>query len=80
LIFPCKALAISFAKNGHSVEWVAPGRPTNLDWQESRGTIDSEIAELIGHGFVEISIANGPDAIAKVTQAEERIQIGVKWV
>jgi hypothetical protein len=25
---------------------------------------DSEIAELIGHGFVEISTANGHDAIA----------------
>jgi len=51
-----------------------------LDWQKSRGTTDSEIAELIGHGFVEISIANGHDAIAKVTQAEARIQIGVLWV
>ena len=52
----------------------------NLDWQKSRGTTDSEIAELIGHGFVEISIANGHDAFAKVTQAEARIQIGVMWV
>jgi hypothetical protein len=63
--FACKTLAISFAKNRQSVEWVAPGRPTDLDWQKSPGTTDSEIAELIGHGFVEISIANGHDAFAK---------------
>jgi hypothetical protein len=35
------------------------------------------IAELVGHGFVEISIANAHDAIAKVTQAEARIRIGL---
>jgi hypothetical protein len=32
------------------------------------------LAFLVGHGFVEISIANGHDAIAKVTQGEARIQ------
>jgi hypothetical protein len=38
------------------------------------------IAELVGHGFVEISIANAHDAIAQVKQAEARIRIGVMWV
>ncbi len=33
------------------------------------GTPGGEIAKLVGHGFVEISTANGQDAIAKVTWA-----------
>jgi hypothetical protein len=33
------------------------------------GEAGGEIAKLVGHGFVEISTANGQDAIAKVTRA-----------